>query len=329
MVTKRPHYVPAGYLRAWADNETVCCRRRDRAISFPTNVKNVAVEAGIYGTGSLGQAREDMFRQTEDDWPALRRRLTSTGDLHGNARTVVALFTAIQLIRTRESLARSNFIADAAASTEERPIPPAAIRRFLREQHLGFEPNSAEVEAAWTMVQYATDQDNPPSRDEVLGIMLEVAVTELAPRLEKMQWTVEHCSVPMLMTSDRPVMMWRRPNSNGDPPEEGIGLANADEIRLPLAPSELLVIAHQKRSTTPLRVGPKRFRAVNRHTAAQCYEFAAGTVQQKHRLDDLNLAGRSPVLRFNIAPGYQQIGQGAEPTGNDIIHTWIPYSEER
>ncbi len=177
MVTKRPHYVPAGYLRAWADNETVCRRRRDRAISFPTNVKNLAVEAGIYGTGSLGQAREDTFRQTEDDWPALGRRLTSTGDLHRNDRTVVALFTAIQLIRTRESLARSNFIA--------------------------------EVEAAWTMVQYATDQDNPPSRDEMLSIMLKVAVTELAPRLEKMQWTVEHCSVPMLMTSDRPVMMWR------------------------------------------------------------------------------------------------------------------------
>jgi len=43
----------------------------------------------------------------------------------------------------------------------------------------------------------------------MLSIMLKVAVTELAPRLEKMQWTVEHCSVPMLMTSDRPVMMWR------------------------------------------------------------------------------------------------------------------------
>ena len=59
--TKRPHFVPVCYLRAWADaGDKVAARRRDATEAFTPNVINVAVDAGIYGRGDVAQAREKM-----------------------------------------------------------------------------------------------------------------------------------------------------------------------------------------------------------------------------------------------------------------------------
>jgi hypothetical protein len=43
----------------------------------------------------------------------------------------------------------------------------------------------------------------------VLAMLLDIAVHEIAPRLAKFRWTVEHCRKPISFTSDRPVMYWR------------------------------------------------------------------------------------------------------------------------
>ena len=60
--TKRPHFVPVCYLRAWADaGDKVAVRRRDTAEAFTPNVINVAVDAGIYGRGDTAQARESCL----------------------------------------------------------------------------------------------------------------------------------------------------------------------------------------------------------------------------------------------------------------------------
>ena len=79
------------------------------------------------------------------------------------------------------------------------------------------------------MACVAFNNGEPPGKDEVMRILLGVAVQEIAPRLRGFQWTVEHCRRPMLFTSDRPVMCWR-PRSARDE-YEGIGVDTAEEIR--------------------------------------------------------------------------------------------------
>jgi hypothetical protein len=110
--TKRPHFVPACYLRAWADaGDKVAVRRRDAAEAFTPNVINVAVDAGIYGRGDAAQAREKMFGQFEEMWPDLRAALIARGGaVSAEVRSAVSLFTAIQQGRTRDQVARAGFL---------------------------------------------------------------------------------------------------------------------------------------------------------------------------------------------------------------------------
>ena len=153
MATKRPHFVPQTYLRAWAGpDERVAYRRRDATTAVLNGTKNVAVKSGIYGKGQLGQAREDAFNQLEKVWTGLRDELITQGDLHGDDRSQLAVFMAHQLTRTLKHSNQVNFLSDVAASTAQWPITHDAMREYLRKLD-DSKPDDAEVYAAWTFVK--------------------------------------------------------------------------------------------------------------------------------------------------------------------------------
>lgn len=322
--TKRPHFVPACYLRAWADDaDQVAVRRRGGAKLFTPNVTNVAVSAGLYGSGDIGQSRERLFGQIEAEWPSARAMLTNTGGtVGGHDRDLVSLFAALQLVRTREHVAGSQFLHDFADFSSRRPVEREDIRRFLAERHLRFPPSDAEVEGAWTLACVALNNGELPSRDETLAVSIDIAVGKLGPTLGRMHWSVEHCRKPMLLTSDRPVMSWRPPSPRDR--YEGIGIETAHEVRLPLSPSELLVMRHADSGAALIEVQPRRFERVNRDVAAQCHEFVIATRRRARQPESVPLAAHRPVVRFHVGPGYQQRRDGiTEPMG-DIVHTWVP-----
>ena len=322
--TKRPHYVPACYLRAWADDQDqVAVHRRSSHKPFTPNVVNVAVEAGLYGMGAVGQSRENLFGQIETEWPSTRDALRSEGGgVQGSNRDLVSLFAALQLIRTREHVASSQFLHDFAEFSLRRPVERDDVRRFLTERHLRFAPSDSEVEGAWTIASVSLNQGSLPSREETFARSLDVAVTQLAPRLARMHWSVEHCRKPMLFTSDRPVMSWRLPTPRDR--IEGIGIETAQEVRFPITPAELLVMRPRGGATAIIEVQPKRFERVNQDIAAQCHEFVVATRQRLRQLELLTLAPHRPVLRFDVGPGYRQLPDGrSEPMG-DIVHSWVP-----
>ncbi|WAX57339.1 DUF4238 domain-containing protein [Jatrophihabitans cynanchi] len=322
-ITKNPHYVPRSYLSAWADEkDQVCLRRRDNPRAHPVNIKNVAVERGIYGRGQLGQRREDLFGELEGIWPQLRDEFVASGVAVGNARHQIALFAGLQIARTREHIAQVEFVLNLAESTTERPLTREAVRRYLAEQHLGFEPNEREVEGAWSLASVLVERNDLPTREDLFGTSLDIAVTKLAPCVEEMAWTLELSRRPILYTSDRPVMTWRPPSPRDA--YEGVGLLGATEVRFPLTPRALLVMRPRGTAEHLQRVEPKRFGEVNRTTARQCFEFLVGTVFQSRRLSSITLYRRRPALRFNLGPGFQADASGTRHPMGDIIHTWVP-----
>lgn len=326
--TKRPHFVPATYLRAWANgDEQVAVRRRNSLKVYTPNVINVAVEAGVYGRGEVGQTREEMFGSLEKMWSNLREALTNQGGrVDAEIRSQVSLFAAIQLIRTRERLAQAEFLSSFAAFSSRRPVAKDDIRAFLAERWLRFPPSDSEVEGAWTIAYVALREGEPPSKDDVIAMLLGIAIKEIAPRLIKFHWTVEHCRKPLLFTSDRPVMYWR-PRSPRDS-YEGIGLENAEEIRMPLTPNDLLVIRPIGVDGTIEHVQPRRFERVNTAIASQCHEFVVAAPSRVRELTTLPIAAHRPVLRFNIGPGTRRLPDGREEPMGDIVHMWVPTHAE-
>jgi len=269
------------------------------------------VAGGIYGDGELSESRELFFQQVEGEWTGLRRELVAQGDLGGERRSLLAVFAAIQLMRTLKHCDQNNFIFNVAASTEERPIPQAAVRQYLSELD-GAEPDDSEVEAAWTFVNGAPGIPGP---DLMLSVSMDVAVTEIAPRLERMNWTVHIFDEPVLMSSDCPVHMWRHPTD--DPLPGGIGVATADEVRFPLSPTSLLVMTHTGRDVSQASHEPQQ---VNAEICRQCHQFVIGTPQSKPVLNKLELSKRPPRLRFRTGPGYTT---GTDEYIGEVLHMYV------
>lgn len=177
------------------------------------------------------------------------------------------------------------------------------MRAFLQERHLKFTPSEREVEAAWTIAYVAFEQGGPLTKDAVMKMLFSIAIRELAPRLKRYSWTVEHCRKAMLFTSDRPVMYWRQRSARDR--YEGVGIETADETRIPITPNDLLVVRRSGGGKASRNVQPKRFERVNASVASQCHEFVVATTHQ--------------IRTLGIAPAR------ASPTGHAVRHrTGIP-----
>jgi hypothetical protein len=148
------------------------------------------------------------------------------------------MFMALQIARTREHIAQSAFTSELAEFTNQRPLSREAVRELIIERH-GHTPDDPEVEAAWTLATYEM-KESVPCFDQAFSIMIENATTSLAPLLDGMHWRVETVDAPILWTCDRPLMPWRPPSVKDR--YEGLGYANADEVRMPLSPVAMLIL---------------------------------------------------------------------------------------
>jgi hypothetical protein len=311
MVIRRPHFVPRTYLRAWADPDATLAYRRRGANVIPNGVRNVAVAGGIYGLGQLGDANERLYQQIEEEWPSLRSDLLAQGDLQGNRRSLFAVYTALQLMRTLKRSEEMNFISSVAATTAVRPIPRDAVRAYLRDLD-DVEPGDNEVVAAWSYVNGAPAGSTPELSHSVA---VDVAVTAIAPRLETMNWTVHKFRGPVLISSDAPVHLWKRPTP--EPRRGGMGIETADEIRFPLSPGALLVMDRGPRQPTPQQSSLDP-RAINVEIGRQCHQFIFGTPSSRAFIGNLLLSDRAPRLRFRmLGPDGEELDSG------DMLHMYV------
>lgn len=305
--TKRPHYVPQTYFRPWTGEDGLLAyRRRGSDSAIPNSTRNIAVACGIYGSGELSEAREKAFGELESDWPKLRDELIAQGDLHGHRRQLFAIVAAVQLPRTLRHSDKTNFIVDVVNTITERPITQDAVRQYL-EKLDGAEPEDDEVDAFWTMVTYAPGP--MPTSDEVMSMAMDIAINQVAPRLESKRWTVRNFRRPELMTNDCPVHAWSPPAKR--PEKGGVGIATADEVRFPLTPNALLVMTNPDAAPSNASI-----RSLNTEICRQSHQFVVATPACTPSLDGMTMAGRPSRLRFRT------ITRTVDGEEHEIVHMW-------
>lgn len=320
---KRHHYLPEGYLKAWADdNGRVAARKRDLPGSFVTGTKNVALEANLYSI-NMGDYWDDslevaLSETVEADLPALLEELrTRRAPKRGtDQRRAIAELVAIQHVRTPARIGQVLFSTVAREAIGQYPMTDTAMREYLTGLY-GQEPTDGEVRGA---VDYANfDQKQPPTKADALQMLIEIALGRIAPFLEQRAWRVEVCWQGRFITTDRPIGLWHaRPA-----PFEGIGLESAHEVRFPLGPNHLLVIGRGRDDRYV--VDGHRAAEVNRHLARGCHKLLITHLDDQEMLDQIELATLGPAMRYvtgrELAPG----PRGAlVDTGREILHMYVP-----
>jgi hypothetical protein len=170
------------------------------------------------------------------------------------------MFIALQIARTREHLASTTFVPELASFTNERPLQKESVRQFIRKR-LGYDPDDVEVEAAWSLAVPPIEHADIPTADDAFSISMDIATRKLSPMLQDLYWRVETTDAPILWTSDRPVMPWRPPSPRDR--FEGVGYGDADEIRMPLNPTAMLVL-QRSFTSSPKHVSTSRFHKLQR-----------------------------------------------------------------
>jgi hypothetical protein len=324
---KRHHYVPAAYLARFGEADSVLVRRRAVPGTFVTAVKNVAVESGFYEvTGDDGRPSDEVERALSTmEGPALAalRAIEASHDLPAPGsqdRAVLATFLALQFTRTPFHREWLLFPVRVARYAGDREIDLALMTEYLERVHLGFKPRETEARAALDLVQYMLPERELFSRENVIRLGFS-SLDMLGEVMFSMRWSLEIARKPRLVTSDSPLVLWRRPTPRDQ--FEGLGLKNAEEVRFPLSPAVQLVLTHKGREAVT-RIEPDRVRACNADMALGCYKLLIGHPQRKRQLQLLDLPAWRPAIRFNTGPGYQMNPDGTEEYMGEILHQWVP-----
>jgi hypothetical protein len=319
------HFLPRFYLRRFGEGEEVLVRRRSGS-TFKTGTAAIGYENQLYDHPDLppGAVETEHLRLVDGQGAAALRDLEENGvpDRWSEERYNLAFYIAVQHARTRDSRERTAWSRRLRQYAAGREITPDLVASFLREVHLRCEPSESEVAAAHDIATHA-----PVPDDDLTELFLSVIVDppdELVEHLIAMEWTLEVARKPRFVTSDAPVVRWRAPTPRDA--FEGIGIANAEEVRYPVDSSRQLVL-RQPGNGRELheQVEPDRVRECNQDLAYSCFEFIVGHPRRELQLARLDLPEHRPALRFNRGPLVERQPNGdLRDSGNEVLHMWVP-----
>jgi Protein of unknown function (DUF4238) len=331
---KRHHYVPETYLRSWSDeNDRVAMRRRGSKEVVRPTTKNVAVESDLYTIYGSGGEPDDFLEKALGDMvdgPA-SDMLSRLGEKYppkaSNDRRALSSFLAIQLVRTPDHISQVLFASLFAEYAGTDRISLGVMRSYMTDVHLGYPPSDREAQAATDFVNGALNMYGTlPTRYDALTILFRVAVEQLAPVLHDKAWSIEIDPEGRFITSDLPVTKYWDPAKRRR--YEGVGIANADEIRFPIDPQHLLVM-RPRYPEYRIIVPDGRVSAVNQQIAARCYRMIIAQPDLADSLMQLRLRDRSAALRFDIGPLIREDADGQLiQDGREVIHQYVEYEDE-
>lgn len=240
---RRHHLVPRWYLKRFATaKDKIGVLDRGAQKRYVATVRKVGAEVGFYDVEAEGLPRdavEQLLGHVEAPASAATRKLTTSGPmcLSAKERSSVALFVATQSLRGADRRDFADAISDAMGKAHFVGASEATLRREY-ELVAGEESSEADF-LAWR--DWIRDTDNYRIKEK--GVVPRLIVEHAAPYAAflsaEYSWAVVRFPLPALITCDVPVGLWREP---GDPPWMGVGMATADEVRVPLDPSHVLVL---------------------------------------------------------------------------------------
>jgi hypothetical protein len=209
------HYLPQSYLAHFADSHHRITVRRRGLEPFTTNIRKAGGENHLYSVVLSDGSRDVTAEKTLSKFESVAAR--ALNDLRNNchvpragseARQAVSLFLGLQMTRTSEQADRFLFAQNAIDQLGGiQQVDASAMRGFLRDHHLGFDPEEPEVTGATDMV-HALHHMGIPTKVELLHVMFDTTVKETYPRLAAMQWSLERSRKPLLGTCDRLPAIW-------------------------------------------------------------------------------------------------------------------------
>jgi hypothetical protein len=234
----------------------------------------------------------------------------------------LALFIGLQVARTTQHRERVLFPQRVLEWASGRQVTPDLVAEYLEREYLGFKPQATEVDGAHALVRLA-ERDAPETltQEYAVKMMLRSAM-EISRRLLGLHWTIENDRRREFITSDTPVLLWRRPSRRDD--FMGFGIETASEVRFPLDPGKQLVMSRRQRKPV-VDVVVHRVRRANSEMAGACHRFLVGSPENRAQVDAQHLNRWRPVLRFNVAPGVEMGPDGQpRPMDGDVLHMWTP-----
>lgn len=332
---RRHHQVPRWYLDRFARNEQVLVRTREGR-EFVTSTKNVAVETGFYDftlpDGERTSVVERILSWVDGEAAEAAAAIDRTGrppTAGSREREILAGYLALQTTRTADQRERVLFPEHVAAFAAGRPITRDLVADYLERNYLGFAPDPNEVGGAHTFVT-AFLRDGPESLKNLAIDNMLNTVAMITPRLEAMHWSIELGGRWSFVTSDVPVVVWRKPSARDE--LRGFGIADASEVRFPLDPEKQLVLSERPRSAT-IRVAAHRPRRCNADLANGCHRQLIAHPDQHDALRRTTLDTYSPRIRFSVGRGVRQFADGREePMAGEILQMRVerrPSVEDR
>ena len=253
---RRHHLLPRFYLRSFADRDeriTVIPRQAEQGPTKPhtTGIVNVLVERDFYTItdehGGPDFALEHAFSVLESRAAEALRVLLEEGlVLSDRLRSAWSEFMAFQVTRGRQFRKSFADFVDRSNKGILRTLAAQAPDEYFERISAelvaqGKEPLgeiTPEVRKKWADGERFTVV---PSQEHTIEMSM-VAIDELTIIFFQMAWKLVRFAAPCLFTSDHPVLYWREPDRLS--PFMGIGPATANEIRIPLSPSAVLVLTH-------------------------------------------------------------------------------------
>ena len=238
-------------------------------------------------------------------------------------RQALALFLGFQVGRTPEAEERHGFTRRVLKWAATDHVTHEQMRTYLREVHLGFDPEDSEVQAAFDIVNFEAEV-GPATKADHHAQVFNLAVQTHAPNFDAMCWSIERCRKARFATGDRLPALWSPESSEDD--YKGVGFGTAEEVWCPLDRSHLLVLRHN-RPEEARSVEPKRAKFVNAHLARHCFNYVFHHPALRVEQGDFKMSTRRPSVRFNTGPGYQAGPLGDEYIG-EMLHMWVPIRDD-
>lgn len=324
---KKQHYVPRFYLRRFASHEQRLAFRRRDGFEGVASIRNLMVYTSLYDVPDTTYTAEDYLGTVESEASQVMERLDQ-GDHYrhiftkeSEERTVLSKYISTQYARTLAGFEMHMLLRDALRQHVD-PTSREAVRQFLIDRR-NSSPDENEV-AATSDLLYVLMSDKSSLSDSAhahLKAILHSAVQAI-PLIQDKRWSLEVSRQPTIITSDRPVVLWKPPS-----PEDsymGIGLTDATEVWFILDPCRMIVLRSEGQQRAR-HIGPERVHQINSHIARHCDMVIVTHPNRLSLLSAISLSRYRPTLRVSKGPAVDQFGRSL---GTEILQIWRPIRDE-